>query len=209
MNRIICLVFLFITYVNSSVIAQEIKVVSLMEFPSDSTAVSNPVYDINGNLCAVLKVHGAISELTFSGMIIGDVVADNSNSYLLHIPSKTKRIKYQHPEFLPGVIDFTEFQLAVESGKVYSAILKANTTESSSNNATQYLTFKSKFPLKSILVNGEEWSCKEGWGVYVVIARKMVSLGYYNYVARAEDGRVWTGTVEVKNAKINKTVTIE
>ena len=209
MNRIICLVFLFITYVNSSVIAQEIKVVSLMEFPSDSTAVSNPVYDINGNLCAVLKVHGSVSGMLFSGMIVGDVVADNSNGYLLHIPSKTKRIKYQHPEFLPGVIDFTEFQLSVEGGKVYSAILKANTTESSSNNATQYLTFKSKFPLKSILVNGEEWSCKEGWGVYVAIARKMVSLGYYNYVARAEDGRVWTGTVEVKNAKVNKTVTIE
>lgn len=208
MNRIVASACLLIVCAYHSLMAQEIKVVNLMEIPSDSTAILNPVYDINNESCAVLKVYaGSISELTFSGMIVGDVIKNSSNIYLLHIPNKTKRIKYRHPEFLPGVIDFTEFQLSVEGGKVYSATLKEDSVESPSSNTIQYLTFKSEYPLKSFLVNGEEWTCKKDTNIY--IARKMVPLGLYNYVAYTEDGRVYTGIVEVKNAKINKTVKIE
>ncbi|MDO4187225.1 MAG: hypothetical protein Q4D30_12210 [Bacteroidales bacterium] len=186
-----------------SVQGQNLSVVSITE-ESDSTALINPIYDINGNICAKLIIHtNHINELLFSGMIIGDVHHSDSGEYVLSIPNQTKRIQYRHADYFPGVIDFSAFSIQVIGGKTYTASLKEEKPEEeSANKALQYLTFKSNNQLESIIVNGKEWPIMGGK------ARKMVGPGLLNYTATDKDGRVVSGNVNVNESGMNKTITI-
>lgn len=184
---------------------QEIKVVRICDI-TDSVVNVNFATDINGNTCSLLKVSTpSIKNLTFSGMIIGDVVEKKDGCYLLNIPERTKRINYRHTDFLPGVIDFSEYNISVQGGKVYHVLmeLKEGINEVKKEGSLQYLIFKCNVPIESLTVNGVQWSVSGRQ------SKKMVYLGHYNYTIKAQDDRVVKGEVDMKDSGINKVVNIK
>ena len=147
----------------------------------------------------------SIKNLTFSGMIVGDVLEKNDGCYLLNIAEKTKHINYRHADFLPGVIDFSEYNISVQGGKVYHVIMEPEESknEVKQEGVLQYLIFKYDCPIESLIVNGIQWSVSERQ------SKKMVYLGHYNYTIKAKDNRVVMGEVDVKDRGINKVVNVK
>ena len=217
MKKII-LLFVSLCYFGN-MYTQEIAVMDIREEANDSIAMINPVYDINNNLCSILKVFtDSIKNIQFSGMIIGEPT-EKDGTYILYIPAKTKRIKYLHNDYLSGEIDFQKFNISVGGGKAYYAILKGRILEEEmpqssvvsspkyrnkmqsmkSQGSLQYLIFNSKIPIKKIIVNGTEW----------LSTKKMVQTGRYSYVIELNNGEKRNGEVNITQAGINKIVKIE
>lgn len=197
------IILLFIFFVKIS-FGQEIKVVRICDI-TDSVSNVKFATDINGNTCSMLKVSTpSIKNLTFSGMIIGNVADLKDGCYLLNIPEKTKHINYRHEDYLPGIIDFSEYNIPVKGRKVYQVIMepKKSKTEVSKKGTLQYLIFKYDVPVKSLVVNGIKWNVSEKQ------SKKMVYSGHYEYTIQAKDGRVIKGEVDVKNSGISKVINV-
>lgn len=198
------IILLFIIFVKIS-FGQEIKVVRICDI-TDSVANVKFATDINGNICSVLKVSTpSIKNLTFSGMIIGNVEELKDGCYLLNIPEKTKHINFCHEDYLPGIIDFSDYNIAVKGRKVYHVIMESekHKAEVAQKGTLQYLIFKYKVPIKSLVVNGTQWNVSENQ------SKKMVCSGHYEYTVQTKDNRVVEGEVDVKDSGISKVVNIK
>lgn len=198
------LLVLFWLFIVNEVFSQEIKVLGIKEMPD---SVANGVFatDINGNDCSLLKIStNSIANLIFTGMIIGDVSELKDGSYVLNIPERTKHINYRHENYLPGVIDFTKYNISVKGRKVYQVVMESEKDETYNSPSTlQYLIFKYDVPVESLVVNGMQWNVSEKQ------SKKMVNLGHYSYILKTKDGRIINGDVDVKDCGLTKVVNIK
>ncbi len=202
--KFIVLLLLFIT---QSMKGQVINVVDVIEDGVDSTASTNPVYDINNNLCAFLKVIVDVKgEITFKGNIIGKPVKSN-DMYTMSVADGTKRIKFMHEDFLPGEIEFRMFGISVKGGKNYLVKMQVDNDHQmlsdSTNQTLQYLTIKANVPLKKIKIDDEEWTISNGK------AKKLIIAGKHKYVAESADGIKKTGYVVVENSGYNTSLYLD
>lgn len=185
---------------------QEIEVLAVLESNLDSSDFSKLKYDINQNQCALLEVHvDSTPNIMFSGNIIGDVESDSAGVYLLNVASGTKRITFRHKDYLPGVIDFPQYNVKIFGNKKYIVYLKPSATKSQPRNTSklQYLTFMAESPIESVVVNGESWVVSYNQ------SKKMVPLGHYEYVIKSKNMKMCKGHVDVSNAGIGRTVRIK
>lgn len=88
MRKLYMLILLFLCAVLS---AQEIEVVSF-EPTLDITAKLNPVYDMNGEAGAMLRISLASDKATFEGNILGTPMRDHGD-WIVYVPSGTRFIR--------------------------------------------------------------------------------------------------------------------
>lgn len=100
--------------------AQELDVKSFCLKISDMTAKINPVLDLNGEPCALIKVAVAAPEISFSGNIVKDPVFQSGEWYV-YVPAKTRRIKISVIGCLPLTYEFPE---TIEQYRTYELVLK-------------------------------------------------------------------------------------
>lgn len=87
--------------------------------------------DLNGNICALLKVMVVKKGLTFEGNIIGDVEYKNGNQYWAYLSPGTKKIKINIPGEKTKVLDldkYPEFP-AFESKRIYEFSFETTPTQ--------------------------------------------------------------------------------
>ena len=87
--------------------------------------------DLNGNICALLKVMVAKKGLTFEGNVIGDVEYKNGNQYWVYLSPGTKKIKINIPGEKTKVLEldkYTEFP-AFESKRIYEYSFETTPTQ--------------------------------------------------------------------------------
>lgn len=94
---------------------QEFIVKSFDLRSNDLKAKSNPVCDLNGDPCALIRVMVALRGCTFEGSIIGEPKAD-PGEYLVYIPAGTRTLRVKHPDYLP--LDF-RFPVKIEKNRTY------------------------------------------------------------------------------------------
>lgn len=103
---------------------QTIDVVSIEEATTDLQARTNPRVDLNGDLCALVKVElPSIDDLELSGNIVGTVVYRNG-VYNIYVSAGTKRLNFTHNDYYPGEIDFESAGIAVTGGTTYRVKLQ-------------------------------------------------------------------------------------
>ena len=186
---------------------QEFRLTDLNESLNDPLITQNNTCDLNGEISAILQLTlcEPIRNLSFKGNVI-KTEAVNDTLYLVYIPNGTKRITLQHEDYYPYVLNFSENGLVVKGGHFYQAKID-NTKETREIKAqqpkgSQYLTFKSETPIKSLRVNNTEWPLTDG------SASRLVAFGHYNYVAESFDGKIVEGSVDVKSKLASKVVNI-
>lgn len=197
--------YLSLITMSVDIFGQELRISDLHEVP-DSSAKVEFAKDINGKPCSLLRIYAkSISNLTFSGMIIGDVKEISNGVYLLNIAERTKRINYKHVDYLPGTIDFSTFNISVKGERVYSATLEPDikNKENTSKKTLQYLIFKFDKPIEKIVVNDVEWP------VFNNQSKKLVREGKYEYTVNSKEGRIKRGMIEVGNQGVSKVVKIK
>lgn len=114
MKHLILSIFLFICAATSQ--AQELTIKEFREVTNDLSARTQPRQDNNGDDCALVKVQLAASNATFSGNVMGDVAFSN-NEYWVYMTAGSKRLKVNHPSYLPLEVSFADYGVNQLKGK--------------------------------------------------------------------------------------------
>lgn len=106
---------LFTLFVFSAA-AQKMKVESMALVPMDMSAAVNQRKDLNGKVCALIKVSMTVSNATFGGSIIGDIQRDGSD-YWVYVTPGTKMLQIKHPNYKSLMVMFPDYGIARVEGK--------------------------------------------------------------------------------------------
>ena len=132
-----------------SAVGQTIDVVSIEESTTDLQARTNPRRDLNGDLCALVKVElPSVDDVEFDGNIVGTVVYRNG-VYNIYVPAGTKRLPYSHNDYYPGEIDFVSAGIKLIGGATYRVKLQRSDDVAA---ATQLTLIEAEAEAPNILV---------------------------------------------------------
>lgn len=124
MRRILLLLTILISSVWTY--SQELKVV---EFRKESSMINIGVQkkDLNGQLCALIKVQLPIAGVKFEGNIIESIY--DINEYILYMSPNSKKLIIKCPQTKPLYIDFSDVSTIkkLESKGVYILTIELNT----------------------------------------------------------------------------------
>lgn len=107
---------MLVTATASSAMAQKFKVTSFKTLKNDVSAFMSPVYDLNGQACALIRVE-APADFAFSTPLGIVKRKDEVGEILLYVPNGTKMITIKHPEW--GVMRNYRFEQQLESRMCY------------------------------------------------------------------------------------------
>ena len=100
----------------------------IVDMKLDSKALyarTNPVNDLNGDPCALIVVQVSGVE----DMVFPEAVKTSDYKYTryqVYVPAGTKRLRYMHPNYLPGEVVFKDYGITSLEGKMtYILTLRA------------------------------------------------------------------------------------
>ena len=114
----------FITIVilsSLSAAAQKFSVSNFRTLSTDISAFIDPVKDLNGDDCALIKVQGS-PDFVFSTPLGIVKRVDNVGEILLYIPRRSKKITIRHPQW--GVLRDYQFPTRIDSHITYELTLE-------------------------------------------------------------------------------------
>lgn len=176
--------------------AQDHLVVESMEMAtSDLEARTNPVKDANGEPCALIKVQIAnITALSFPDVVQASKY--ENGEYKVYVPDGTRRLRFTHPNYVPGTIDFSDFNIKkVSKNTTYVVHMKAPSqiTATVAEVVSQYVVFDVT-PTNAVLIfDGKAIPLSDGK------AQEYKPFGTYTYEVRAENYHSATGTLTVSD----------
>lgn len=113
-SRLVILASLMLLCISAA--AQDFSVASFRALPNDVSAFINPVHDLNGDGCALIKVE-ADDDFAFSTPLGIIKRIDKTGEIWLYLPAKSKKITIKHPEW--GVLRDYMFDTRLESHVTY------------------------------------------------------------------------------------------
>jgi len=114
------ILFFIALFAGQRTAGQEFIVKSFELRQNDLRAKINPVCDLNGDHCALIRVTVALRGCTFEGSIIGEPKAE-PGEYLVWMPAGTRTLRVKHPDYLP--LDFG-FPMKIEKDRTYELRLQ-------------------------------------------------------------------------------------
>lgn len=163
MNRFIPLWLCFLFLACVSVSAQELKVDKVTLLETDNEAETNPRYDGNDEICALLKVYvNGLSGLKFASsyVIDGGNITYKEGYYAVYVANGIRNMMLKHSDYLPVTINFKkDFQTSIKGGKTYRVDIS---TIGMVKKTTQTVVFNMLPREGSLLINGEKHSVSEG-----------------------------------------------
>lgn len=152
-----------------------LKVESFTLDPTDLTAQQRNVKDVNGDICALIKVQVVDKEVTFEGDIISQNQQQKNEYYVFSIDG-TQRIKVLPSKALPLDVEFSDYGIdEVEGGKTY--ILRIVWTETAAG-----VSFKVGIPDVKITIDGQSYVTDELGDLDLPLAD-----GVYSYSVEKEN----------------------
>jgi len=115
------LYLLIISIFTASFSAQFEIVKDVTELPGDITAAKYGYKDVNGQWCAILKVHTDIKDLQFEGFGYEKHDYRGEGIYLVYLQPETKNIKFKKDSYIPKN---HIFPFKLKSNTVYMLELK-------------------------------------------------------------------------------------
>ena len=126
-------------------ITQEIKIEDFQKLERDMSARTAKVKDVNGDLCALLKIETTEKGFEFSGCNIEKTEQKTGEIWLFASPG-VKFITIKHKDF--GVLRNYQFPQSIESGVVYQIKLSTEAKEVKIDTSTINKAVESKIDAK-------------------------------------------------------------
>ena len=169
--------------------AQELGVVSFEKLPNDMAARVNNVRDVNGDLCALLKIETSATGFHFQGFV--EKTEQQVGEIYVYVSPGIRFLTINHQQL--GVLRNYEFPQAIESGCVYAMKLVHGKVETKVTPGIthNYLIIRTKVPTSKIYINGE-YAGKGECNKYLPIAQE------HTYKVEAPLYHTATGTVRLK-----------
>ncbi len=151
----IYIVFLIIFIFSSKVFSQEFIAKNFKELPTDISARSNQVLDVNDEPCALVKIYTALNNLKISGNMGVEKVEIKDGVVWVYVPRGTRQLKISK-DGMP-MLPFT-LPKGLEKSTVYSFTLitnqslaiSINTPGVDANVEINGLTFKTNRPIPDL-----------------------------------------------------------
>ena len=102
--------------------AQGFKVKGFEQNLNDGSAFHAPL-DAEGNSCGLIKVRTDDEQLKFKGNIVGEV-ENKMNEYWVYVSPRAKMIKVIHPNFIPLIVFFPDYNIDISSKATYLLTLE-------------------------------------------------------------------------------------
>ena len=149
--------------------AQELGVVSFEKLPNDMAARVNNVRDVNGDLCALLKIETSATGFHFQGFV--EKTEQQVGEIYVYVTPGIRFLTIKHQQL--GVLRNYEFPQAIESGCVYAMKLVHGKVETKVTPGIthNYLIIRTKVPTAKIYINGE-YAGKGECNKYLPIAQE-------------------------------------
>lgn len=113
------LIFVLFLFLSQNIGAQNMKVETMELVSMDLSASTTPREDFNGKACALVKVSMTVSNVTFGGNVIGNVLRDGSD-YWVYMPDGSKMLQVKHPNYKTLLVTFPNFGIDhIEAKKTY------------------------------------------------------------------------------------------
>ena len=117
MNKIL-LIFLILCSMVLPLSAQELTVQSFRLNATDLDARVNPVFDLNGESCALVKVAIVGNSISFEGNI-SRMEKHRQSEYYVYMPAGSKRLKVISQGYLPLSVEFSDYGIKLEKSQTY------------------------------------------------------------------------------------------
>lgn len=106
----------------NAIYAQTATVSHFSANPIDLAAQRYKRTDIQGNICALIKVHTLAENVSAKGSVIGDVSKQQPGEYWVYMPGGAKMVKLFSDNFLPLMYNFPE---PLQPGVTYTLVVDA------------------------------------------------------------------------------------
>lgn len=184
-----------------SIFCQEISVSACSSDPKDSSAIYNPRFDLNDELCALIIIHQHnVDGVQLKGAIVDSIT--KGSELFIYVPTRTKRVSVFHNDYIPLTLELNNLfgnSNGVVGGKTYNIYLSGLNRQSAApkerSKESNYVCFESNVPMTKIVLDEQVWSVNGKTKV-----SRMVSCGEYQYTASASGYPDVTGTVVVKKS---------
>ena len=192
--------FILISLAHVTTFAREIQVKSFEILSRDLTARTKRVDDLNGKMCALIKVVLPVEECKFEGDVVRQ--SFDVNEYLVYMPEGSKRLRIKCPGFETLQVELTtpEGDVGVKSGVTYSLKLSGYEDTGLSNKpvdpGANYLILDiiPKIGL-SVKIDGQLQSVDNGQ------VMTYLKYGSHHYIVEAEGYAPKEGTVTISHGE--------
>lgn len=202
-NRILILLTLFLSPLVS--IAQELSVKTFEVRTNDLSARTQSRQDNNGNDCALVKVQLAASGAKFEGNVVGDVKYDTSE-YWVYMPQGSKRLTIKVEGYLPLNVSFEDQGVkGLEAKTTYvmtvTGIMVNGQMQEAPRTKTGWIILDSSPQGASVYINGN-------FVGNTPLNNYKQAYGTYSYRLEHPNYHETSGTIELNDSRIEKTVTM-
>ena len=194
-----------LTFSFTASIAQEPSVKRVYQDPVDLSAAKYKRKDLNGVTCALVKVQIVADDVEFFGNVVGDVDR-KAGEYWVYLIDGTKMFRIQSNSFIPVNITFADYDIpAVLSNNTYVVTLELPPPTGSrpSNAGFNYLILTVSPPDAKVIVGGKPREVKNGQ------SKVLLKTGTYDFHVESPGYIPEDGSVTVRSAKVEKTVTLK
>lgn len=175
--------------------ARKLVVKRVGEVKSSLRSRTDARQDAQGRDCALVIVDlASTSDLTFSGDIVGNVTRSLSG-YNVYVSPNTKQIRYSHPNYESGVIDFERIGFDLQGKTTYSVILE--------EEATQNVMFHVQ-PANAKLTIGQNTYTSPNGNISVDL-----EYGDWDYKVTADEYNDYSGHMTLKQGVNDVTIPVE
>lgn len=199
MKHILTILLFFIGVTLS---AQKLTVDSFTESVNDLSARTHPRSDLNGNVCALVKVQLAAQGASFEGNVVGDT-GYSTSEYSVYMTQGSKKLTVKLEGYLPLTVVFDEYKIpALVSKTTYVLTItgvQTNGQPQEVRTKTGWIILDSEPQGASVYINGEYVgdtpldSYKQPYGTYEY---KLEKPNYHSA----------SGSIDLNSAQFEKTV---
>lgn len=179
--------------------AQNIKVTSFQLLPTDLSARTAAVKDLNGDECALIKIVTSDPGYSFSDII---KQVNKPNEIWIYVPQGSKRITIRHPKY--GILRNYEFDASLSAKTTYEMKMLDNIEVIIHEDAGgQYLVMNVKPADATVYIDGVPEVLNNG------VLSKLLKYGQHSYKIEAPLYQPSTGEVLIENERKNLSVELK
>ncbi len=177
--------------------AQEVKVKSFEQDPTDLAAQHENVKDANGDMCALIKVQILDEAVKFEGDVIKQS-EKSPNEYYVYVIDGTQRLKISASNAMPAEVEFSKYGIDELKGGI-TYVLKMEMPE-----AAPGVTFEVGMPNVNITVDGKAYKTDAAGGLDLPLTN-----GKHSFVVSKAGYKTYQGSFEINKVPVIQQITLQ
>jgi formylglycine-generating enzyme required for sulfatase activity len=196
------LILLSVFALLNTAVAQKLSVESFVLVPTDITAQTEGRKDLNGDVCALVKISFVGDVADVEGNVIKPLVKRNNETWTF-MTQESRQMKVITKDYLPLMVTFGDYGIEKLQGNRTYVLTLTKPSGASETQQMQTLTIKYSPITASVLVDNKFIKGSNG------VAKTSLPIGQHSYIIACDGYESEEGTVKLKpSAPSNLQITL-